>query len=210
MKKTALVCTLSLALLLSLSACHKPQQPDNSAATSTQADVSTPEADNAPAPEPPKAPAPAQLSDAMPAAPAENEDPQEQAEPAAQEQAPQEPVAQEPAAQEPVSEPVQPETPPVTAENPPAETTPTEPAQEQQPAEQPQQQAPDKTDVQKAIQDWVEPSQKNAEQKQEEVKPSGGGTTLEDILAANPGAYVSENGNLILPWQKEYDHVQLQ
>lgn len=52
--------------------------------------------------------------------------------------------------------------------------------------------------------------QTNNNSQNQGTTPSGGGTSLEDILAANPGAYVDENGNLILPWQREYDHVQLQ
>ena len=76
---------MSAALLLvSLTACHKPQadqptEPDPpQAATSTQADVSTPEPLADPKPEPPEqAPAsPDQLSDTIPAAPDEVEDTQ--------------------------------------------------------------------------------------------------------------------------------------
>ena len=82
--KKALLFSLSLALLLSLTACHKPQadqptEPDPpQAATSTQADVSTPEPLADPKPEPPEqAPAsPDQLSDTIPAAPDEVEDTQ--------------------------------------------------------------------------------------------------------------------------------------
>ena len=81
--KKALACALSLALLLSLTACQKSaeqadnSQPDNSAATLTQADAPTPAADNTPAPEPPKAPAPEQLSATASAVPAESEDTQD-------------------------------------------------------------------------------------------------------------------------------------
>ena len=85
MNKLVLIFFLSAALLLvSLTACHKPQadqptEPDPpQAATSTQADVSTPEPLADPKPEPPEqAPAsPDQLSDTIPAAPDEVEDTQ--------------------------------------------------------------------------------------------------------------------------------------
>lgn len=52
--------------------------------------------------------------------------------------------------------------------------------------------------------------QTNNNSQNQGTTPSGGGTSLEDILAANPGAYVDENGNLRLPHQNEYNHVQLQ
>lgn len=63
--KKALAYTLSLALLLSLAACGKSQadQPDNSATTSSLADITTSEADNITEPEPPKTPALETLSD---------------------------------------------------------------------------------------------------------------------------------------------------
>lgn len=84
MKKVLIFCLSAALLLVSLTACHKPQadqptEPDPpQAATSTQADVSTPEPLADPKPEPPEqAPAsPDQLSDTIPAAPDEVEDTQ--------------------------------------------------------------------------------------------------------------------------------------
>lgn len=184
--KKALACALSLAMLLSLSACHKPQaeQPDNSAATSTQADVSIPEPDNTPAPEPPKASVPEQLSDTIPAAPAENEDPQPQSEPAAQEPA--------------ETEPVKTETPKQTApkaDNSPAESKPAEQAQEQQPATQPSGGGLT-ADQRKALEDAgfkFSDSNKKKEETQSQQMPSA-----EEIeaykRATDPGYYVDEHG----------------
>lgn len=203
-KALALTCALSLALLLVLVACNRPQtkQPDASqpAPASSQADAITPAPDNTPAPEPPVTPAPAQLSDAMPAAPASNEDPQDQADAITPEPAAQEPAAQEPAAQEPVSEPVQPETPPVTAENSPAETKPAE------------QTEPQPSGQQKTIEDFITHPDKDKQTQQQDTPstPSGGGTSIDDVLAANPGAYVDENGHLHLPFADDYKSVKLQ
>lgn len=133
MKRT-LAYTLSLALLLSLTACNKPHadQPNTSQpeppATSNQTDISTPEPENIPDPEPPVTPAPEELSDTTPAAPAENEAPQGQAEP----------TAQKPVKPEPVSEPVKTEAPQQAApQNPPAETKPTAPAEPEPAAPEP-------------------------------------------------------------------------
>lgn len=91
MKKVLIFCLSAALLLVSLTACHKPQEdqptePDPpQAATSTQADVSTPEPLADPKPEPPEqAPAsPDQLSDTISAAPDEVEDtqPPEETEP---------------------------------------------------------------------------------------------------------------------------------
>lgn len=68
MRKT-LACMLLLALLLSMTACNtQTGQPDNSAVTSTQADVSTTELDNTPEAEPSKTPALETLSDTTPTA----------------------------------------------------------------------------------------------------------------------------------------------
>lgn len=124
--KKVIACALSLTLLLSLSACSKPQaeQPDTNqadpATTSTPADISTPKPDNAPDQKLPVTQTPAQISDTTPAAPAENEAPQDQAEPA----------VQGPAKPEPVSEPVKTETPTQTEpQNPPAESKPATPAE---------------------------------------------------------------------------------
>lgn len=123
--KKALACSLSLALLLSLTACNKPQaedqpdnsQSDNSAATSAQVDISIPEPDNTPKAEQPKAPVPEQLSDTIPAAPTEDEAPQDQVDTI-------------------TKEPVETETPkPVETkqpDTPPKENKPTEPEQEKQ------------------------------------------------------------------------------
>lgn len=62
--KKAFACTLSLALLLSLTACNtQTDQPNNSVVTSTQADVNTTELDNTLKPEPSKTPALETLSD---------------------------------------------------------------------------------------------------------------------------------------------------
>lgn len=85
--KKALLYSLSLALLLSLAACHKPQadqqepsQPDP-ATTSVPADVSTPELiKDTPDPEPPAQPVPEPLAEKITVAPSENEDIQEPAE----------------------------------------------------------------------------------------------------------------------------------
>ena len=120
--KKSLIYALSLALLLSLAACHKPQEdqptePDPpQAATSTQADVSTPEPLASPEPEPPEqAPAhPDQLSDTTPAAPDEVEDTEPSEETAPEKTAPAEqaeqpleatPPTTEPVAQQPTSKP---------------------------------------------------------------------------------------------------------
>lgn len=193
--KKALACALSLALLLSLSACHKPQQPDNSqpdnsAATSTEPDVSTPEPeDNIPEPAPQKAPALEQLSDTTPAVPAENENPQGQSEPA----------AQEPAVQELVSELVQPETLPVTAD-----TKPAEPAQEQQPpAEQPPE--AQQTEEQKTIDQMIADSQRRGEEARQarEAEAKGSGVTLEEAQKNGSQAYFDEYGNLVIPGARE-------
>ena len=84
MKKVLIFCLSAALLLVSLTACHKPQadqptEPDPpQTVTTTQADVSTPEPLADPKPEPPEqAPAsPDQLSDTIPAAPDEVEDTQ--------------------------------------------------------------------------------------------------------------------------------------
>ena len=84
MKKVLIFCLSAALLLVSLTACHKPQadqptEPDPpQTVTTTQADVSTPEPLADPKPEPPEqAPAsPDQLSDTLPAAPDEVEDTQ--------------------------------------------------------------------------------------------------------------------------------------
>jgi uncharacterized protein YgiM (DUF1202 family) len=91
MKKVLIFCLSAALLLVSLTACHKPQadqptEPDPpQTVTTTQADVSTPEPLADPKPEPPEqAPAsPDQLSDTIPAAPDEVEDtqPPEETEP---------------------------------------------------------------------------------------------------------------------------------
>ena len=96
MKKVLIFCLSAALLLLSLTACHKPQadqptEPDPpQTVTTTQADVSTPEPLADPKPEPPEqAPAsPDQLSDTIPAAPDEVEDtqPPEETEPQEAEQ----------------------------------------------------------------------------------------------------------------------------
>ena len=89
--KKALIYGLSLAMLLSLTACHKPQdnqqdtsQPDPAASTSAQADPvmePDPEPPATPAPETPK-PTTTQepVADTTPEDPAETEDPQPQEE----------------------------------------------------------------------------------------------------------------------------------
>ena len=84
MKKVLIFCLSAALLLVSLTACHKPQadqptEPDPpQTVTTTQADVSTPEPLADPKPEPPEqAPAsPEQESDTIPAAPDEVEDTQ--------------------------------------------------------------------------------------------------------------------------------------
>ena len=96
MKKVLIFCLSAALLLVSLTACHKPQadqptEPDPpQTVTTTQADVSTPEPLADPKPEPPEqAPAsPDQLSDTIPAAPDEVEDtqPPEETEPQEAEQ----------------------------------------------------------------------------------------------------------------------------
>jgi len=107
--KKALLYGLTLALALTLIACghNKPNQettePDP-AATSSQADVSTPE----PKPEPPATPASEPVADKTPAVSAETEDTQDQAEPAAQEPAEPEPVKPEPAPEPAKKEPTKP------------------------------------------------------------------------------------------------------
>ena len=93
MKKVLIFCLSAALLLVSLTACHKPQadqptEPDPpQTVTTTQADVSTPEPLADPKPEPPEqAPAsPDQLSDTIPAAPDEVEDTQPPAETESQE-----------------------------------------------------------------------------------------------------------------------------
>lgn len=85
--KKALVFGLSLAMLLSLAACHKPQtdqqepsQPDP-ATTSAPADVSTPAPiEDTPKTEPPATPTPEPLSEKITIVSSENEDIQEPAE----------------------------------------------------------------------------------------------------------------------------------
>lgn len=189
--KKALAYALSLALLLSLSACHKPQQPDNSqpdnsAATSTEPDVSTPEPeDNIPEPAPQKAPALEQLSDTTPAVPAENEDPQGQGEPAAQEPA--------------ETEPVKTETPEQTA--PKADNSPAETKPEQQPAEQPQQ-----SEEKNALEEALERGRQKAEENRQQQAPSsssGGGMTLEEAQAQGSGVWVDEYGQFHIPGARE-------
>lgn len=91
MKKVLIFCLSAALLLVSLTACHKPQEdqptePDPpQTVTTTQADVSTPEPLADPKPEPPEqSPAsPEQESDTIPAAPDEVEDtqPPEETEP---------------------------------------------------------------------------------------------------------------------------------
>lgn len=112
--KKALIYGLSLALLLSLTACHKPQadqptEPDPpQAVTTTQADISTPEPLVSPEPEPPEqAPAhPDQLSDTIPAAPDEVEDTEPPEETGPKKTAPAEQAEQPPEATPLTTEPV--------------------------------------------------------------------------------------------------------
>lgn len=152
--------------------------------------VSTPEPDNTPAPEPPKAPVPEQLSDTIPAAPAENEDPQDQAEPA-----------------EP--EPVKTETPksaePKQPENPPAETKSAEPVKEQKPAEKPpvEQQpssggglsAEDIKSLEEAGFKVSKPREKNEEaQSQQMPSPE---EIRQHLQETDPNYHVDKNGNVI-------------
>lgn len=134
--KKLLVFGLSLAMLLSLTACHKPQaeqqdtsQPDP-ATTSTPADVSTPApVEDTPETEPPATPTPGPVEDTTPEV-----------------EAPEAPAPEPPADPAPIVEPKpepKPEQPPVTpvkkdtpkpaeetpAPEPPAEQTPPAPAE---------------------------------------------------------------------------------
>ena len=115
MMKKALIYGLSAALLLvSLTACHKPQEdqptePDPpQTVTTTQADVSTPEPLADPKPEPPEqSPAsPEQESDTIPAAPDEVEDTEPPEETAPEKTAPAEQAEQPLEATPPTTEPV--------------------------------------------------------------------------------------------------------
>ena len=114
MKKVLIFCLSAALLLVSLTACHKPQadqptEPDPpQTVTTTQADVSTPEPLADPKPEPPEqAPAsPDQLSDTIPAAPDEVEDTEPPEETAPEKTAPAEQAEQPLEATPPTTEPV--------------------------------------------------------------------------------------------------------
>ena len=123
MKKVLIFCLSAALLLVSLTACHKPQadqptEPDPpQTVTTTQADVSTPEPLADPKPEPPEqAPAsPDQLSDTIPAAPDEVEDTQppeetdpERTAPAEQAEQAEQPLEATPPTTEPVAQQQQP------------------------------------------------------------------------------------------------------
>lgn len=101
--KKALIYSLSLALLLSLTACHKPQadqqepsQPEP-ATTSTPADVSTPEPVKDNTPEPPAKTTPEPEPEQTPATPTEPEDTTPAEDTTPQKQTPEPPKETEPA-----------------------------------------------------------------------------------------------------------------
>ncbi len=144
MMKKALIYGLSAALLLvSLTACHKPQEdqptePDPpQTVTTTQADVSTPEPLADPKPEPPEqSPAsPEQESDTIPAAPDEVEDTEPPEETAPEKTAPAEQAEQPLEATPPTTEPVVQQPSGGNTQGKPSGQT-----QQQQPTQQPTQQ----------------------------------------------------------------------
>lgn len=146
--KKAFVITLSLALLLSLAACNKPQaedQTDSNATISSQTDVSIPEPDSTPDPEPPVTQAPEQITDTTPAVPAENDASQDQAEPA----------AQEPVKPEPVKTEAPKQTTPPKTDTPPAETKPAEPEPADQESSLPEQEEQSGQDGQESNSGWT-------------------------------------------------------
>lgn len=177
--KKALIYTLSLAMLLSLAACHKPQadqqepsQPDP-ATTSVPADVSNPEPiKDTPDTEPPAQPVPEPVKDTTP-----------------------EPEPPEDTAPEAVPEP-EPEQIPVTpAENktatPPKKTPPkAQPEPKPVEAEAPQQTVPETPPVS----DEPSGSQQQTQQSDEDEYDASQGKTLEQLAAEMKAAQEEAGG----------------